>query len=224
MHSAAERVYDIRRDNDEALGQFLLTLRTRGLRTPRLLEAVERAPRTEFVASEHIGFAYHDISLPLPCGQETGRPIAVVEAVQALALKSSHNVLEIGTGSGWQTALIGGLAGAVVSVERWLSLAEDADAHLRRQGFDTAVVVHGDGMGGLPEAAPFDRIILNASLDSVPGHLFDQLADDGFIIAPLRRGGRTILARLGRVDGRTIMETVAGSDAPRLVAGVAELV
>ncbi|MGL4239481.1 MAG: protein-L-isoaspartate(D-aspartate) O-methyltransferase, partial [Beijerinckiaceae bacterium] len=103
MSSAARQMFDAGRDNDEALGQFLLMLRTRGFRAARLLETVERAPRTEFVAPEHIGFAYQDVSLPLPCGQETGRPIAVVEAVQALRLEPGHRVLEIGTGSGWQT-------------------------------------------------------------------------------------------------------------------------
>ncbi len=166
MSSAAE---ELRGEGDEALGQFLISLRARGNRSQRLLEAVERAPRADFLPPEHVGFAYRDMSLPLPCGQETGRPLAVVAAVAALEIEPDHDVLEIGAGSGWQTALIAGLCRAVASVERWRLLAEAADRRLQRLGFDNAVVAHGDGTDGLPDAAPFDRIIVNAAAVEQPG-------------------------------------------------------
>jgi protein-L-isoaspartate(D-aspartate) O-methyltransferase len=218
---AVERIIGSR-ESDEALGQFLLMLRTRGHRSQPLLNAVERAPRTEFVAPEHIGFAYQDLSLPLPCGQETGRPLAVIEVVTALALKRSHHVLEIGTGSGWQTALIAGLAGAVASVERWRMLAEDADARLQALGFGNAVVAHGDGEGGLPAAAPFDRIVFNVAVDGIPDLIASQLAEGGSIIAPVQGRARQMLTRFVRTGGGLAQEELAPWGAPALTPGCAE--
>jgi protein-L-isoaspartate(D-aspartate) O-methyltransferase len=209
-------------DSDEALGQFLIGLRTRGFRASRLLEAVERAPRAEFVAAEHIGFAYRDMSLPLPSGQETGRPLAVVEAVAALLLERQHQVLEIGTGSGWQTALIAGLAGAAVSVERWATLAEAADERLVRLGFENAVVAHGDGAEGLPEAAPFDRIIFNVAVAEIPAAVAAQLAEGGLMLAPIVRDRRIMLTRFSRGAGGLVAEEIGPGDAPPLVEGIAD--
>ncbi len=207
------------RDSDEALGQFLIFLRTRGHRAQALLNAVERAPRADFVAPEHIGFAYRDMSLPLPCGQETGRPLAVMEAVAALRLKPQHHVLEVGSGSGWQTALIASLAGAVASVERWRSLAEAADARLQALGFENAVIAHGDGAGGLPDAGPFDRIVFTAAIRRLPDAVLAQLSDGGIIVAPILKGGRRTLTRFVSAGGSLEIEELGPSDAPLLLAG-----
>jgi protein-L-isoaspartate(D-aspartate) O-methyltransferase len=222
VSSAVERLIGVT-DSDEALGQFLLALRTRGLRDARLLEALERAPRAEFVAPEHVGFAYRDISLPLPCGQETGRPLAVIAAVQALELSPRSRVLEVGTGSGWQTALIAGMAGAVASVERWAGLADLADQRLSHLGIANAVVAHADGLEGLASAAPFDRIILNGSVAEIPHALFDQLAPDGFILAPVSdaEGVRFERQRLrrGRVEREALSIAACAPLLPCLADG-----
>ncbi len=171
--------------NHEALGSFLLMLRARGYRDMALLTALERAPRDAFVPLPYVGFAYQDMAIPLACGQEATPPLAVIETVNALQLNPSHHVLEIGTGSGWQTALIAGLCQAIVSVERFRTLAEEADQKLQRLGFTGAVVAHGDGQGGMPAGAPFDRIIINAAVDEISPLLLAQLAPGGQIIAPI---------------------------------------
>jgi protein-L-isoaspartate(D-aspartate) O-methyltransferase len=217
--SAAERIAG---EGDEALGQFLITLRARGFRAQRLMEAIERAPRTEFVRSEHVGFAYHDMSLPLPFGQETGRPLAIVGAVAALELEPHHAVLEVGTGSGWQTALITGLAKAVASVERWRALADAADQRLQRLGFANAVVAHGDGHDGLSAAAPFDRVIINGVVTGVPQQLAGQLREAGVVIAPVAGSDGVILTRFRHARGRFSAEGLSPVAGLKLASGIAD--
>jgi protein-L-isoaspartate(D-aspartate) O-methyltransferase len=209
-------------EGDEALGQFLITLRARGFRTQRLLEAIERAPRTEFVRPEHVGFAYQDMSLPLPFGQETGRPLAIVGAVAALELEPHHAVLEVGTGSGWQTALIAGLAKAVASVERWRVLADAADRRLQRLGYANAVVAHGDGHDGLGAAAPFDRIIINAVVAAPPALLTEQLREAGVLIAPVFGAEGPVLTRFRLSRGRFVAEPLVPASGLALHSGLAD--
>lgn len=220
MSSAAEKAAErLAGEGDEALGQFLIALRARGHRTPRLLEAIERAPRADFVKPEHVGFAYQDMSLPLPFGQETGRPLAIVAAVAALELEAHHAVLEIGTGSGWQTALLAGLARAVASVERWRPLAESAERRLGKLGVANAVVLHGDGRDGLAEAAPFDRIILNAAVETVPEALARQVREAGVILAPITSAEGTMLTRFRRSGERLEAEPLHPAEAAPLANG-----
>ncbi len=171
--------------NHEALGAFLLMLRARGFRDSALLNAIERAPRNEFLPLPYMGFAFQDMAIPLDCGQEAPSPLSIIEAVSALQVQPDHHVLEIGTGSGWQTAVLAGLCEAIVSVERYRTLADDADRRMQKLGLTNAVVAHGDGESGLPAAAPFQRIIINAAIDGISPIIAAQLADDGLIIAPL---------------------------------------
>jgi protein-L-isoaspartate(D-aspartate) O-methyltransferase len=216
VSSAAERIQD---DGDEALGQFLIALRARGHRGQRLLEAIERAPRADFLKPEHVGFAYQDMSLPLPFGQETGRPLAIVAAVAALEVEPDHAVLEIGTGSGWQTAVLCGVAKAVASIERWRGLAEAADARLQRLGFSNAVVTHDDGLLGMDAAAPFHRIILNGMVAAVPDVLGRQLTPTGVIVAPVLAGAGVMLTRFRRSAEGLAAETLWPIDAAPLRDG-----
>jgi protein-L-isoaspartate(D-aspartate) O-methyltransferase len=169
----------------EALGAFLLMLRARGFRDSALLNAIERAPRNEFLPLPYMGFAFQDMAIPLDCGQEAPSPLSIIEAISALQVQPDHHILEIGTGSGWQTAVLAGLCEAIVSVERYRTLADDADRRMQKLGLINAVVAHGDGEGGLPAAAPFQRIIINAAVDGISPIIAAQLADDGLIIAPL---------------------------------------
>jgi protein-L-isoaspartate(D-aspartate) O-methyltransferase len=206
--------------HDAALGAFVLGLRTRGLRDQRVFAAIEKASRARFLPLAYVDFAYRDISLPLPCGQETGAAQMIVQAVAALELGEDHQVLEIGTGSGWQTALLAELSGAVASLERWYALAKQAGARLREAGLRNAVVIHGDGLLGLREGAPYDRIILNGAVTAVPSAIQKQLAPGGVLIAPLLGAGGQMLMRYRKSGGELRPEVLGPCRYPRLVEGV----
>jgi protein-L-isoaspartate(D-aspartate) O-methyltransferase len=204
---------------ESALGAFVLAMRSRGLRDQRVLAAIEKANRARFLPLGYTDFAYRDISLPLPCGQETGAARMIVQALAALELGADHQVLEIGTGSGWQTALLAELGGAVASLERWYALAQQAGARLREVGLRNAVVIHGDGLLGLPEGAPYDRIILNGAVTAIPGAIENQLAPGGVLIAPLVSGEGQRLMRFRKSAHELQGEPLGTCRYPRLVAG-----
>ncbi len=196
-------------DRDEALGKFLLALRARGQRDMALLTAIEHAPRTSFVPLRYVGFAYQNMSIPLDCGQETGSPFDIVERIGYFQIEPNHHVLEIGSGSGWQTAVIAGLARAVLGIERWRVLAETADGRVQALGFVNTVITHGDGSGGMPAGGPFDRIIFNGAIDEVSPLILAQLADAGQVIAPVIRDDQQFLMRF-EMQGSQLMETALG--------------
>jgi protein-L-isoaspartate(D-aspartate) O-methyltransferase len=160
-----------------------------GIRDGRLLEAIREVPRAEFVPAEWAGRAYVDEPLPIAHGQVTTQPSLVARMVEGLGLRGSERVLEIGTGYGWQTALLARLGGFVWSVERWPDLAAEARGRLERAGVDNAEVVVGDGTQGLAEQAPFDAILVSAAFPSVPEPFGAQLAEGGALVQPLGRGG-----------------------------------
>jgi protein-L-isoaspartate(D-aspartate) O-methyltransferase len=209
--------------SDSALATFLLMLRARGLRDVALLNAVERAPRERFLPLAYVGFAYQEIAVPLPCGQEATAPLAVLDAILALRVRQECQVLEIGTGSGWQTALLAGMAQAVASVERFASLAEAADRRLAALGIGNAVIAHGDGEGGLPAGAPFDRIILNGAVEGISPILAAQLAEGGILVAPIVEDADIHLHRFTKTDGELSVERLGRSRLPRLAAGMATI-
>jgi len=163
--------------------------RASGVEGELLLEAIAAVPRVEFVPPELAGYAYRDRPLPIPHGQVTTQPSLVAQMVAALELSPSDRVLEIGTGFGWQTALLARLAGEVWSVERWDDIARVARTHLERQGVDNATVVVGDGSAGLPEHAPYDGILVAAAFPQVPAPLAEQLAEGGRLVQPIGVGG-----------------------------------
>jgi protein-L-isoaspartate(D-aspartate) O-methyltransferase len=168
---------------------LVATSRTHGVRDPRLLEAIAAVPRAQFVPPDLAAHAYQDAPLPIPHGQVTTQPSLVAQMVEALELSSSDRVLEIGTGFGWQTAVLARLAGEVWSVERWEDIARTARMHLERQAVDNATVVVGDGSAGLPEHAPYDAILVAAAFPQVPAPLVEQLADGGRLVQPVGLGG-----------------------------------
>jgi protein-L-isoaspartate(D-aspartate) O-methyltransferase len=163
--------------------------RAAGVQEPRLLEAIDAVPRVAFVPGDLTAYAYRDTPLPIPHEQVTTQPSLVARMVEALALTRSDRVLEIGTGYGWQTALLARLAGEVWSVERWGDIARTARANLERQGIENAQVVVGDGTLGLPERAPYDAILIAAAFPTVPRPLAEQLADGGRLVQPIGSGG-----------------------------------
>jgi protein-L-isoaspartate(D-aspartate) O-methyltransferase len=146
-------------------------------------------PRARFVPPDLAAQAYDDAPLPIPHSQVTTQPSLVAQMVAALELSLSDRVLEIGTGFGWQTALIAQLAAEVWSIERWEDIARTARANLGRHGVENASVVVGDGSCGLPEQAPYDAILVAAAYPDVPAPLADQLADGGRLVQPIGLGG-----------------------------------
>jgi protein-L-isoaspartate(D-aspartate) O-methyltransferase len=160
-----------------------------GVSDPRVLEAVGSVPRVAFVPPELAEQANLDRPLPIPHGQVTTQPSLVACMVAALELEGSERMLEIGTGYGWQTALLGRLAAEVWSVERWDDLAEAARTHIARQGATNVEVVVGDGSEGLPEHAPYDAILVAAACPHVPPPLVAQLAEGGRLVQPIGSGG-----------------------------------
>jgi protein-L-isoaspartate(D-aspartate) O-methyltransferase len=220
VSSAAERVaVDI--GSEEALGTFLLMLRARGFRDKRLVNAVEKARRTGFVPLPFVGFAYQEMALPLPCGQQATAPMAVIEAVSQLQIETKHRVLEIGTGSGWQTAILASLAKAVASVERFRTLAEEAEKHLQALDIGNVVIEHADGTDGLPVAGPFDRIIVNAAIGEVSPVLKGQLANGGLLLAPVIGEGGQVLCRYEKRGNRLIRTVLGPSQHAPLIKGAA---
>jgi len=172
------------KDNDRM--EFLLTLRRRGISDQAVLRAMDEVPRGDFVEGEFAGRAYADQALPIECGQTISQPYVVAYMTEQLALAPHHRVLEVGTGSGYQAAVLSRLAREVVSIERYRTLAEQARARLAALGYDNVEVVVGDGFAGVPEKAPYDRIIVTAAAEQVPQALLEQLADDGGVmILPL---------------------------------------
>lgn len=177
---------DRRRDDEDVdrMG-FLLTLRRRGISDPAVLRAMDEVPRAHFIATRHAGSAYADQALPIDCGQTISQPYVVAYMTEQLAVRPDHRVLEVGTGSGYQAAVLARLAREVVSVERYRTLADKARARLAALGVDNVEVVVGDGLAGVPDRAPFDRILVTAAAERLPQALADQLAERGIMILPL---------------------------------------
>jgi protein-L-isoaspartate(D-aspartate) O-methyltransferase len=161
--------------------------RDAGVRDERVLAAVAVVPRVDFVPPEYSGGADLDAPIPIPHAQVTTQPSLVARIVEALSLHGDERVLEIGTGYGWQTALLAELAREVFSVERFSDLADAARAALADR--ESVTIVVGDGSEGLPEHAPFDAILVAAAYPNVPTPLVAQLAEGGRLVQPLGPGG-----------------------------------
>lgn len=173
------------RDGALERAELLLALRKRGIRDTMVLRAFEQVPRDLFVEAGFRDIAWTDQALPIDCGQTISQPAVVAMMTDALELKPSHTVLEVGTGSGYHAAILGHIAGQVVSVERFRTLAELAAGRLKELGLDNVEVFIADGMLGYPARAPFDRIVLNAAVGEVPEALFEQLKPGGILVAPV---------------------------------------
>ncbi|MFI9075173.1 protein-L-isoaspartate O-methyltransferase [Streptomyces sioyaensis] len=160
-----------------------------GVTDERLLRALQATPRSAFVPASHRASAYADAPVPIGHGQVTTQPSLVAMMVVALGLTGDERVLEIGSGHGFQTALLARLAAYVVGVERWADLAEQARANLAGQGVENAEVVVGDGTLGVADRAPFDAIVISAAFPEVPPPVA-QLRPGGRLMQPIGPGGR----------------------------------
>ncbi len=173
---------------------FLLSLRARGVRDTALLRAMESVPRNVFAPPRCADLSRADVSLPLPCGQTMLAPSAIALLVGHLKVAKGHKVLEVGTGSGYVTALLATLAGGVASIERYRTLAIAASERLASVGIGQAHVLHGDGFDPPPEIDGLDRILLTGSVSSVPAALLARLKPEGRLVAvvTLQDGARVV--------------------------------
>ena len=185
-------------------------LQARGIQDERVLEAMRRVPRHLFVLEEYRAQAYEDHPLPIGEDQTISQPFIIAVSLQALALKGTECILEVGTGSGYQTALLAELGRFVYSIERYATLAESAASVLQEIGVNNVRVVVGDGSHGLPEHAPFEGIIVSAAAPRIPQSLFDQLSDNGRMVIPVGPPHAQELQLLRKQDGKPVVEVLEG--------------
>jgi protein-L-isoaspartate(D-aspartate) O-methyltransferase len=177
-------------------------LRARGISDQRVLDAMTRVPRHEFVPERYRDQAYEDHPLPIGEDQTISQPYIVVVMLQALKLSSTDNVLEIGTGSGYVTALLAQLTAQVTSMERHPALADAAREVLDNMGYKNVRVVAGDGTRGFPEAAPYDAILVSAAAAELPSTLVSQLAEGGRMIIPIGGAEAQQLQYIEKLNGQ----------------------
>jgi protein-L-isoaspartate(D-aspartate) O-methyltransferase len=171
--------------------EFMLSLRRYGIMDAAVLRAMDDVPREYFVSVDQTALAYADHALPIPCGQTISQPFIVAYMTEQLRLRAEHRVLEIGTGSGYQAAVLSRIAREVVSVERYRTLSEAARVRLKTLNYGNVDVIADDGMLGAPGKAPFDRIIVTAAAEKIPLALIEQLGEGGVMIMPLGPHDRT---------------------------------
>ena len=215
---------DIRAADVERM-EFQLALRRRGISDQAVLRAMDEVPREHFVAAELVDSAYADQALPIACGQTISQPYVVAYMTEQLEVEPQHHVLEVGTGSGYQAAVLSRLARDVVSVERYRTLADTARERLKTLGFTNVTIIAGDGFAGVPAQAPFDRIIVTAAADEVPEALVAQLAEGGKMVLPLGpRDGTQHLVKLTKtVQGLSRQNLIAVRFVPLLPGQAREL-
>lgn len=160
-----------------------------GVRDARVLEALRTVLREGFVPRKHVASAYRDEPIPIPREQVTTQPSLSARMIEALGLTGEEHVLEVGTGYGYQTALLAWLSRFVTSVERWPDLAARARQNLAAQHIENVNVVVGDGTMGVPEHAPYDAMLISAAFPAVPGPLAGQLRVGGMLVQPIGPGG-----------------------------------
>ncbi len=165
-------------------------VRAVGVSDERLLQAVRATPREAFVPAGHRASAYRDVPLPIGHGQVTTQPSLSAMMIESLELSGDEHVLEIGTGFGFQTALLARLAADVVTIELWPDLLEQARRNLAQQGVRNVELLVGDGSGGVPDRAPYDAVIVSAAFPEVPAPLVGQLRSGGRLVQPIGPGGR----------------------------------
>jgi protein-L-isoaspartate(D-aspartate) O-methyltransferase len=185
-------------------------LKNEGIKSPEVLYAIKKIPRHLFVPQEYIDFAYENEALPIGFGQTISQPYIVALMTEALELTKKERVLEIGTGSGYQTAILAELSKEVYTIERIKELSERAQKILKFLGYTNIYFKVGDGTLGWEEKAPFDRIIVTAASYDVPLPLWEQLEEGGIMVIPI--GGRDFqyLYKIIKKDSKMLKENLGG--------------
>ena len=202
--------------------RLVLGLRSGGVSEPAVLNAIEAIQRDLFVPQLFKERAWEDSALPIACGQTISQPLIVGLMTQALQLKPRHRVLEIGTGSGYQTAVLARVARYVYTVERYRTLLGEAEARLKALGVQNVISRFGDGGEGWPEQAPFDRVLVTAAAPEEPRRLLEQLKPSGVLVAPVGRGPvQSLLRYVGDGKGAFVKEELGDVRFVPLLSGVA---
>lgn len=189
-----------RRSTQETPEQLAATVEAAGVTDRRVLDAVRQVPRSAFVPAEDAERAYRDEPIPIPHDQVTTQPSLSAKMIEALGLSGQERVLEIGTGYGYQTALLARLARLVISVERFADLAERARHNLAEQGVHNVRVLVGDGTQGVEEYAPYEAVLVSAAFPEVPPPLVEQLKHGGRLVQPIGSGGADDVALFERTE------------------------
>jgi protein-L-isoaspartate(D-aspartate) O-methyltransferase len=192
---------------------LVVAARRAGVRDPRVLGALSAVDRSGFVPRRHVALAHRDVPVPIPHDQVTTQPSLTARMLEGLALRGTERVLEVGTGYGFQTALLAALCREVWSVEHWPDLAGAARDHLAAAGVGNVRIVVGDGGEGLPVPAPYHAILVSAAAPEVPGPLARQLAPGGRLVQPIGRGGheRVTLFEKGASGGLRALRVLTGA-------------
>ena len=193
---------------------LIMALRGQGITDQRVLSAIERTRRELFVDEPFEVSAYDNSALPIACGQTISQPYVVALSTQELDVQPNHRVLEIGTGSGYQAAVLAQLCRMVYTVERHKPLMQAAYARFQQLKLHNIVTRHGDGFQGWPEQAPFDRILLTAAIPEMPQNLIEQLKPGGILIAPV---GKPVSAESNSQDLVKIIRTEEGTSQESLI-------
>ena len=203
--------------------RLILSLRSQGVTDAKVLDALEKTPRDLFVPNLFQERTWEDSALPIACGQTISQPFIVGLMTQALRIESRSRVLEIGTGSGYQTAVLSRLARYVYTVERYRTLMGEAEKRFRQLDLLNVITRFGDGGEGWPEQAPFDRILVTAAAPDEPKALLEQLKPRGTLVAPIGRGAVQTLKRYtGDGHGGFSIETLCEVRFVPLLEGVAK--
>jgi protein-L-isoaspartate(D-aspartate) O-methyltransferase len=201
--------------------RLIMELRSAGITDARVLGAMEWVPRDAFVPPTFKGQAYENVALPIGLGQTISQPFVVAKMTQALELGDRHKVFEIGTGSGYQTAVLARLCRRVFTLERYRPLLKEAEQRFAALRLHNVTSRYGDGTKGWPEQAPFDRIIVTAAAPQLPSPLLDSLADGGILVAPVGDERREQqLVRVRRAGDQFDIEDMGPVRFVPLVAGL----
>ena len=200
---------------------LIMQLRSQSITDKSILSAVEKVPREKFVPESLRQHAYENSSLPIAGNQTISQPYVVARMTQELALKQSDRVLEIGTGSGYQTAILSFLARRIYTVERIRPLLVSAENQLKALKISNVLFRHADGHLGWPEAAPFEKIIVTCQIKNIPETLKAQLKDGGILVAPVGEAGKEILLKVTRNGDQFKMEELMAVRFVPMVAGTA---
>jgi protein-L-isoaspartate(D-aspartate) O-methyltransferase len=210
-------------NGDLRLARLVMALRAQGVSDPAVLTAIEKTPRDLFTEEQFKDLAWENQALPIECGQTISQPYIVGLMTQALTLEPRARVLEIGTGSGYQTAVLSRLSRLVYSMERYRTLLKQAEGRFAQLGLTNIITKFADGSKGWPEQAPFDRIIVTAAAASDPLNLLSQLKPGGVLVAPVGKGTVQELRRYaGDGDGKFRSEILCEVRFVPLLDGVAK--
>jgi protein-L-isoaspartate(D-aspartate) O-methyltransferase len=202
--------------------RLIMDLRRSGVTDTRVLSALERVPRELFVSPPFVDQAYENTALPIGMGQTISQPLVVGLMTQALDVGDRMKVLEIGTGSGYQAAVLGRLCRRVYTIERHKTLLAEAEERFRALHIHNITAIAGDGTRGWPEQAPFDRILVTAAAGDVPQALIDQLAEGGVMVLPVgASAGDQVVVRVVKREGKVESERLLPVRFVPLVTGAA---